>query len=111
MEGVIELMLKWADANYSGSINVPTKPHAIIVLNKCLNSTPDHRWSHFASTEELFRTMNAQIHKNPTFQLLSLKGCSKRPNLSPPDFSRCVRSWLLRNCSQRYPDLKISRFG
>ncbi|KXJ85558.1 hypothetical protein Micbo1qcDRAFT_127798 [Microdochium bolleyi] len=68
MEGVMEQLLKWADHNYSKTINLPSKPHAIIALNKCPNTTPDPMWSHFLSKSELFKSMKLQIHKNPVFR-------------------------------------------
>ncbi|KAM3087081.1 hypothetical protein ACMFMG_001191 [Clarireedia jacksonii] len=68
MEDVVEKLLSWADSNYSASINLPSKPHAVIVLNKSSSSTPNDQWSRHRATEDFFKSMNPQIMKNKTFE-------------------------------------------
>ncbi|KAI9158039.1 Calcium-independent phospholipase A2-gamma [Paramyrothecium foliicola] len=85
MEDVVEKLLIWADTNYSKSINLPSKPHAIIALNKCNNSTPESLWNHFTSTDEFFRSMNSQIKRNKTFQAYVKKWQSANFRISDMD--------------------------
>ncbi|KAI1264025.1 hypothetical protein F5Y18DRAFT_418041 [Xylariaceae sp. FL1019] len=68
MEDVVEKLLLWADSNYSASINLPSKPHAIIVLNKSSSETPGDQWSRHRATEEFFISMDPQVSKNKTFE-------------------------------------------
>lgn len=68
MEDVVEKLLLWADSNYSASINLPSKPHALIVLNKSSSETPGDQWSRHRATEEFFKAMDPQLFKNKTFE-------------------------------------------
>ncbi|KAI1741274.1 hypothetical protein F4680DRAFT_416257 [Xylaria scruposa] len=68
MEDVVERLLTWADANHSASINLPSKPHAVIALNKLNSSSTGDQWSRHRATEEFLKSMDAQILKNKTFE-------------------------------------------
>lgn len=61
------MLLNWANANYMRTTNFPTKPHAIIALNKSDHSTPEHSWDEVTATASLLKSANAQIDKNSTF--------------------------------------------
>lgn len=65
---MVEKLLHWADANYSRSINLPCKPHAIIALNKSLNTTPDEQWDSLRATKGLMDAMKPQLRRNKTFR-------------------------------------------
>lgn len=67
LEVVVERLLEWADANYSRSINQPTKPHAIIALNKSNPKTPADQWNTMNATANLLNTTSAKIDENKTF--------------------------------------------
>lgn len=64
---MVERLLEWADANYSRSINQPTKPHAIIALNKSNPKTPEDQWNTMNATANLLSTTSAKIDENKTF--------------------------------------------
>lgn len=68
MEDVVEKLIKWAAANHSTSMNMPCKPHAIIAINKSQNSSPNEYWLPPQTTEDFFKSMSNQLHKNPTFR-------------------------------------------
>ncbi|KAI0433875.1 acyl transferase/acyl hydrolase/lysophospholipase [Xylaria sp. FL1042] len=74
MEDIVEKLLAWANVNHSKSVNLPSKPHAIIALNKCPNSTPDEMWNSLTATDQLFKSMSSQIQKNNTFQGGGVRG-------------------------------------
>lgn len=59
--------MKWADKNYKGSTNLPSKPHVIIAINKCEPATPEDQWSIRNATAHLLSATNSQIRKNVTF--------------------------------------------
>ena len=67
LEVVVEELLKWADKNYKGSANLPSKPHVIIAINKCEPATPPEQWNIHSATAQLLSATNSQIRKNPTF--------------------------------------------
>ncbi|ETI24750.1 hypothetical protein G647_04120 [Cladophialophora carrionii CBS 160.54] len=67
LEVVVERLLEWADANYSRSINQPTKPHAIVALNKSNPKTPEDQWNTVNATAHLLTTASAKIDENKTF--------------------------------------------
>ncbi len=67
MEDVAEKLLLWAHSNHSASINLPSKPHAVIALNKSTISSSDDKWSRHRATEDFLKSMDAQISKNKTF--------------------------------------------
>jgi hypothetical protein len=68
MEDIVEKLFSWVDSNYSASINLPSKPHAVIVLNESSSSTPNDQWSRHRATEDFFKSMNPKIMKNKTFE-------------------------------------------
>ncbi|KAK6220922.1 hypothetical protein LQW54_001842 [Pestalotiopsis sp. IQ-011] len=68
MEDVVEKLLEWADQNHSSSINLPSKPHAVIALNKSNNSTADDQWNRATATEGFLNSMDKQLRNNPTFE-------------------------------------------
>lgn len=68
MEDVVEKLLQWARANYSASINMPCKPHAIIAINKSTSSSQDEHWLPAQTTKDFFKAMDPQLTKNPTFK-------------------------------------------
>jgi hypothetical protein len=65
LEVVVEKLLDWADANYSRTINQPSKPHAIIALNKSPNTTNEYQWNPDLAKAELLAS--ATINGNNTF--------------------------------------------
>ncbi|KAI1101208.1 hypothetical protein F4804DRAFT_17888 [Jackrogersella minutella] len=67
LEDIVERLILWANANHSASINLPSKPHVVIALNKCPSSTPGDKWSRHNATEDFLKSMDAQIQKNKTF--------------------------------------------
>ncbi|ETS74669.1 hypothetical protein PFICI_13153 [Pestalotiopsis fici W106-1] len=78
LEDVFEKLLKWAHANHSASINLPSKPHAVIAINKSSNSTPNSHWSSATATDEAFKSMDAQLQKNKTFQKYAAQLAGRR---------------------------------
>lgn len=64
---MVEKLLKWADANHSASINRPCNPHAVIAINKSQNSSSNDSWLPAQTTRDFFKSISAQINKNPTF--------------------------------------------
>ncbi|KAF2969406.1 hypothetical protein GQX73_g4164 [Xylaria multiplex] len=102
MEDVVEKLLAWADANRSKSVNLPTKPHAIIALNKCPNSTPDALWNTLEATDNLYKSMNSQIQKNNTFQAYVKKWESARVRIS--DMEELFRCYYSKVHVIRIPD-------
>lgn len=58
-------MLDWASSSYSKSTNLPSKPHAIIALNKSDHMTAESQWSSVHATADLLESTN--IAKNTTF--------------------------------------------
>ncbi|KAI0490190.1 hypothetical protein F4859DRAFT_183291 [Xylaria cf. heliscus] len=102
MEDVVEKLLAWADANHSKSINLPTKPHAIIALNKCSNSTPDAMWNTLTATDELYKSMDSQLQKNNTFQAYVKKWESSRFRIS--DMEELFRCYYSKVHVIRLPD-------
>ena len=64
---VVEDLLKWADKNYKGSTNLPSKPHVVIAINKCESATPSDQWNTSNATAHLLSTTNSQIRKNVIF--------------------------------------------
>ncbi|KAI0965763.1 hypothetical protein F4678DRAFT_467205 [Xylaria arbuscula] len=102
MEDVVEKLLAWADANHSKSINLPTKPHAIILLNKCSNSTPDAMWNTLEATDQLYSSMNSQIQKNNTFQAYVKKWESAKQRIS--DMEELFRCYYSKVHVLRIPD-------
>ena len=65
IEVVAEKLLAWAQANAEGSINLPTKPHAIIVWNKVEANTDSAAWDPVRSTHEL---LNFNIVESEAFR-------------------------------------------
>lgn len=65
---MVEELLKWADKNYKGSANLPSKPHVIIAINKCESATPADQWNTATATADLLSATNSQIRKNKTFE-------------------------------------------
>jgi hypothetical protein len=53
IEAVAESLLNWAQANSEASINLPSKPHAIIVLNRSEADSDLSYWHSVNSTDEL----------------------------------------------------------
>ncbi|KAJ8132294.1 hypothetical protein O1611_g1330 [Lasiodiplodia mahajangana] len=102
MEDVVEKLLAWADANRSKSVNLPSKPHAIIALNKCPNSSPDALWNTLEATENLYKSMNSQIQKNITFQAYVKKWESSRVRIS--DMEELFRCYYSKVHVIRIPD-------
>lgn len=68
MGSVVEGFLTWAHANSEGSINQPSLPHAIIVLNLSSNETGKDEWDEVNATEKLLTSATAEIEANPTFR-------------------------------------------
>jgi hypothetical protein len=64
----VEHLLEWANANYPKATNLPSKPHAVIALNKSDHMTPDDQWSSINATANLLKSTTAQINKNSTFR-------------------------------------------
>ncbi|KAI8948038.1 hypothetical protein F4801DRAFT_474669 [Xylaria longipes] len=102
MEDVVEKLLAWADANRSKSVNLPSKPHAIVALNKCPNSTPDAMWNTLEATDNLYKSMNSQIQKNNTFQAYVKKWESSRHRIS--DMEELFRCYYSKVHVIRIPD-------
>ena len=65
---MVEKLLKWAAANYPNTANLPSKPHAIIALNKSGNNTEPHSWQPVHATSHLLESASAQIERNTTFR-------------------------------------------
>jgi hypothetical protein len=61
---VVEKLLDWADANYTKSTNLPSKPHVIIALNKSEHTTAPEQWNTINATANLLST---SIKANSTF--------------------------------------------
>ncbi|KAF7523041.1 hypothetical protein G7054_g11908 [Neopestalotiopsis clavispora] len=72
MENVAEKLLEWAHQHHSSSINLPSKPFAVIALNKALNTTPEEQFDRATSTEDFLKSMDQQLVTNPTFQKYAL---------------------------------------
>lgn len=75
-------MLLWADKNHSASINLPSKPHAVIALNKSTSPTSGDRWSRYRATEDFFKSMDTQILKNKTFEAYANKWAKRNLPIS-----------------------------
>ena len=60
--------MTWAHANSNGSINQPSRPHALIVLNVSCNETTADEWNEGIATEKLLSSATTEIKANPTFQ-------------------------------------------
>lgn len=72
IEAVAESLLTWAHANSEGSINLPSKPHAVIVLNKCVAAENDAAfWPSATSTEDL---LSYNITRSEIFQKFCKNG-------------------------------------
>ncbi|TGJ87061.1 hypothetical protein E0Z10_g1710 [Xylaria hypoxylon] len=102
MEDVVEKLLAWADTNRSKSVNLPSKPYAIIALNKCPNSTPDALWNTLEATDNLYKSMNSQIQNNNTFQAYVKKWESSRLRIS--DMEELFRCYYSKVHVIRIPD-------
>jgi hypothetical protein len=68
IESVAEQLLLWAHANSDSSINLPSRPHAIIVLNASSSDVPPSDWDDEKSTTQLLSSAITEIETNPTFK-------------------------------------------
>lgn len=90
---MIEKLLDWANANYGKSINLPSKPHAVIALNKSDHATSGDQWNSVTATANLLKSMSAQIDKNSTFRQYTAKwDCPERRIRDMDDLLRCYYS-------------------
>jgi hypothetical protein len=102
LEDVVEKLLNWADSNYARSTNLPTKPHAIIALNKSDHSTPEYQWDPVNATASLLTSTSAQINKNPTFRKYVAKW--KHANVHVRDMNDLLRCYYSTVKVVRLPD-------
>ena len=61
-------MLEWASSSVEHSINAPTLPHAIIVLNESKTSIDEEEWDSSIATKRLMDHVANAIHTVPIFR-------------------------------------------
>lgn len=64
----LRLLLEWASSSVEHSINAPTLPHAIIVLNDSKTSIDEEEWDSSIATKRLMDHVANAIHTQPIFQ-------------------------------------------
>ncbi|RPA77551.1 hypothetical protein BJ508DRAFT_417003 [Ascobolus immersus RN42] len=67
IESVIEQLIEWADSALEYSLNQPTLPSALIVLNAVDNRQVDAYWSPDKRTSSIFESVKDMISKNSKF--------------------------------------------
>lgn len=86
----MEKLLDWADANYTKSTNLPSKPHAIIALNKSEHTTTEEQWKTRFATANLLST---DIRANNTFKKYATKWRNAQVQIrDTSDLLRCYYS-------------------
>ena len=61
-------MLEWASTSLESSVNQPTLPHAIIVLNASSTSVDDEEWNTSTATKNLMEHVAHAIYEVPMFR-------------------------------------------
>lgn len=68
LDTVVEQLLSWAHAHSDGTVNMPYRPNAIIVLNAFDDEVPSDEWNAVTSTAKLLSSAAADLDKNPIFK-------------------------------------------
>lgn len=68
-ESTFEDLIRWADSNYSRSFGLASKPHVVLVFNKCESSLPEDAWGLEAATDDIYADLTSTLHSNETFKM------------------------------------------
>ncbi|KAL9041478.1 MAG: hypothetical protein Q9214_004097 [Letrouitia sp. 1 TL-2023] len=67
----LRLLLEWASTSLESSLNQPSLPHAIVVLNNTDTSVDKEEWDTFAATKKLMDRVNHAVSDIPYFKNLA----------------------------------------
>lgn len=64
----LRLLLEWASTSLESSVNQPTLPHALVVLNSTNTSIDEQEWDITTATENLMKLYKDTVHEVPEFK-------------------------------------------
>ncbi|EHK19930.1 uncharacterized protein TRIVIDRAFT_285, partial [Trichoderma virens Gv29-8] len=67
-EDVLHLLVEWAAVSISKSVNQPSRPHVIIVLNAAEMTTDDRQWEPEFATDKLLEDYKDSVNNVPYLQ-------------------------------------------